>query len=97
MNAAAAAISVDTALYGSVAAFWIAGLRACTADMPGACVASIGNGAAGSALAVPVIPNSSAADEPTAMAALANSFLVGDMVLPRLEGVWTSSVVTARR
>ena len=37
VNAAAAAISVDTALYGSAAAFWIAGLRPCTADMPGAC------------------------------------------------------------
>ena len=44
--------------------------------MPGACMASIGSGAAGSALAVPVTPNSSAADEPTATAALANSFRV---------------------
>ena len=54
-------------------------------------MASIGSGAAGSALAVPAMPNSSAADEPTAMAALANSLRFGDMVLPRLDGGWLSS------
>src|SRR3954468_1897804 len=56
--------------------------------MPGACMASIGSGAMGSALAVPVIPKSSAAVEPTATAALANSLRVDDIVLPRLEVVW---------
>src|SRR3954463_13809019 len=56
--------------------------------MPGACMASMGSGAMGSALAVPVIPKSSAAVEPTARAALANSLRVDDIVLPRLEVVW---------
>jgi len=60
-------------------------------------MASIGSGATGSALAVPVMPNSNAADEPTATAALANSLRVGDMVLPRLEGVWLGYGVTAAR
>src|SRR3954462_10028627 len=56
--------------------------------MPGACMASMGSGAMGSALAVPVIPKSSAAVEPTATATLANSLRVDDIVLPRLEVVW---------
>src|SRR6478735_323499 len=56
--------------------------------MPGACTASIGSGAMGSALAVPVTPKSSAAVEPTATAALANSVRVDDIVLPGLEVVW---------
>src|SRR3954468_18701006 len=56
--------------------------------MPGACMASMGSGAMGSALAVPVIPKSSAAVEPTATAALANSLRVDDIVLPRLEVMW---------
>src|SRR3954453_21022174 len=56
--------------------------------MPGACMASMGSGAMGSALAVPVIPKSSAAVEPTVTAALANSLRVDDIVLPRLEVVW---------
>src|SRR6478609_6916489 len=56
--------------------------------MPGACTASIGSGAMGSALAVPVTPKSSAAVEPTATAALTNSLRVDDIVLPGLEVVW---------
>jgi hypothetical protein len=82
-NAAAAAIRLEAAFVGSVAACSMAGPSVCTADSPGACRPSIGGGGgAGSAWATLVMPPSSnAADEPIATAE-AIIVLVDDMSPP---------------
>src|SRR5690606_30312802 len=75
VNIAAAAINIDVALVGSLAASWITGASPCTAGRPGACTPSTGGGDTGCAIANAGVISSRAAEEPSA-----TSVLVDDMV-----------------